>query len=133
MLHRRFGDGDASFQAAGGQEGIRTLVDRFYQEMDSLPEAKAVRGMHKADLVEVRDKLARFLCGWLGGPKIYQEKYGPISIPLSHQPFSIGSAERDAWLRCMQIALDAQPYQEVFKKYLMDQLAIPAERVRNRS
>lgn len=92
-----------------------------------------MREMHKGDLTEVRDKLARFLCGWLGGPKLYQDKYGPISIPLAHQSFSIGVAERDAWLRCMRIAIDAQPFEESFKKYLMEQLAFPAERVRNRA
>lgn len=133
MEEKKYGQGDASFRAAGGEEGIRNLVDRFYQEMDRLPEAKVVRNMHKEDLEEVRDKLARFLCGWLGGPKLYQEKYGQISIPLSHQPFSIGTAERDAWLHCMRIAVDAQPFDESFKKYLMEQLAIPAERVRNRA
>ena len=132
MEKREYGQGDASFLAAGGEAGIRNLVDRFYLEMDGLPEARAVREMHKEDLTDVRDKLGRFLCGWLGGPKRYQEKYGQISIPLSHQPFSIGSAERDAWLRCMRIAVDAQPYEKCFKKYLMEQLAFPAERVRNR-
>ncbi|MGZ3695480.1 MAG: group II truncated hemoglobin [Bdellovibrionota bacterium] len=126
------GIGDASFQAAGGEEGLRLLVDRFYEGMEKIPAAKSVRDMHKEDLTEVRDKLARFLCGWLGGPKRYNEKYGPISIPLSHQPFSIGSAERDAWLLCMRIAVEAQPYEQSFKKYLMEQLAFPAERVRNR-
>lgn len=129
---RKYGEGDASFQAAGGERGIRALVDRFYLEMDSLPEARRVREMHAEDLTEVKDKLARFLCGWLGGPRLFQDKYGPISIPLVHQVFPIGPAERDAWLRCMKIAVAAQPYDNAFKIYLMAQLAIPAERVRNR-
>lgn len=132
MEEPKYGQGDASFRAAGGEEGIRLLVDRFYEEMDRLPEARGIREMHQADLAEVRDKLARFLCGWLGGPKRYQEKYGSISIPLSHQPFAIGSAERDAWLQCMALALATQPYATSFKTYLMQQFAIPAERVRNR-
>lgn len=128
----KYGVGDASFRAAGGEEGIHALVNAFYDEMEKLPEAKAVREMHAADLTEVREKLARFLCGWLGGPKRYQEKYGPISIPQSHAPFAIGSSEKAAWLQCMQAALARQPYAEDFKKYLMVQLAFPAERVRNR-
>ncbi len=101
-MEKKFGIQDASFRAAGGEEGIRKLVDRFYEEMDSLAEAKHIREMHQADLEEVKDKLSRFLCGWLGGPRRYQEKYGPISIPTAHAPFAIGSAERDAWLLCMR-------------------------------
>jgi hemoglobin len=132
MDEQIYGARDASFRAAGGEEGLRTLVERFYLEMDRLPEARMVREMHKADLAEVKEKLARFLCGWLGGPNRYLEKFGAISIPQSHSPFAIRSAERDAWLLCMQRAVDAQPYSEDFKAYLMTQFQIPAERVRNR-
>ena len=77
------------------------------------------------------DKLARFLSGWTGGPKLYSEKYGPIRIPMAHQHLPIGEAERDAWMRCMERALDAQPdYSDDLKRYLMEQLFVPAERVR---
>jgi len=127
-----YGVGDASFHAAGGEDGIRRLVDDFYDAMERLPQAAAIRAMHPADLATARDKLARFLCGWLNGPKRYQEKYGPISIPGSHAHLPIDAAARDAWLACMLEALARQPYAEDFKRYLMAQLSVPAERVRNR-
>ena len=88
--------------------------------------------MHPADLTQSRDKLARFLCGWLGGPKLYHEKYGPIRIPSAHAHLHIGTKQRDAWLSCMQQALEQQPYAASFKAYLIAQLAIPAERCRTR-
>jgi hemoglobin len=125
-----YGHGDASFRAAGGIEGITALVERFYAWMDELPQAREIRRMHPPDLTEAKDKLARFLCGWLGGPKRYHEAYGSISIPGAHARFPIGAAERDAWLECMRRAIDEQPYAEEFKAYLLRQLAIPAERVR---
>jgi len=127
-----YGVGDASFQAAGGEAGIRRLVDDFYDAMERLPVAATVRAMHPADLTSARDKLARFLCGWMNGPKRYQEKYGPISIPSAHAHLVIDTAARDAWLACMVEALDRQPYPDDFKRYLFRQLSIPAERVRNR-
>lgn len=127
-----YGVGDASFRAAGGEAGLRQLVDAFYDLMDTLPEARDIRAMHPADLAVSRDKLARFLCGWLNGPKRYQEKYGSISIPGSHAHLAIGSRERDAWLACMAAALERQPYAPEFRAYLLRQLAVPAERVRNR-
>lgn len=125
-----YGFADTSFKAAGGREGVRRLVDRFYDLMDTLPAAATIRAMHPADLRVSRDKLTVFLCGWLGGPREYASRYGPISIPGVHQHLSIDVAERDAWLACMRLAIDEQPYEPTFKTYLLAQLSIPAERVR---
>ncbi|MFC6672322.1 group II truncated hemoglobin [Marinobacterium aestuariivivens] len=129
---RRYGDDDTSFITAGGEAGIARLVDDFYDQMESLPDAAGIRAMHPDDLAESRDKLARFLCGWLGGPKLYREKYGPISIPSAHAHLAVGSSERDAWLLCMRKALVSQPWPEDFKDYLLRALSVPAERCRNR-
>jgi hemoglobin len=125
-----YGQGDASYRAAGEQEGIHQLVDAFYDAMCVLPEAATIRAMHQDDLTESRDKLTRFLCGWLGGPKLFSAKYGPINIPTAHRHLVIGPEERDAWLACMQEALKSQPYADDFKRYLMTQLWIPADRSR---
>ena len=127
-----YGEGDGSFRAAGCEEGIRQLVDDFYHAMETLPQAEAILAMHSDDLTESRDKLTRFLCGWLGGPKLFSAKYGPIRIPKAHGHLAIGPAERDAWLLCMQQALDKQPYPADFKQYMIEQLFVPAERSRNR-
>jgi hemoglobin len=132
MNSNSYGQDDASFLAAGGFEGIKKLVDAFYDAMDTLPQAQTVRDMHSSDLEESRDKLTRFLTGWLGGPKLFSEKYGPIRIPVAHRHLEIGPAERDAWLACMQVAVNAQPYPQDFRDYLMTQLYVPAERSRNR-
>ena len=125
-----YGQDDTSFQAAGMQTGIRKLVNDFYDIMEQQAEAEKIRKMHPADLAESRDKLALFLCGWLGGPKLYREKYGSISIPKAHRHLNIGSTERDAWLLCMEEALKMQSYATDFKRYLLEQLAVPAERCR---
>ncbi|MGB1580523.1 MAG: globin, partial [Nevskiales bacterium] len=76
-----------------------------------------------------RDKLARFLCGWMGGPRRYAEKYGPINIPGAHSHLGIGPAERDQWLHCMEEALAMQDYPDSLKQYLAEQLAVPAGRI----
>ena len=125
-----YGQSDSSYKAAGEYEGIRQLVNDFYIAMDTLPEAQTIRAMHPDDLTETRDKLTRFLCGWMGGPRLYREKYGPIDIPVAHRHLIINEAERDAWLICMREALIKQPYELEFKNYLLKQLAVPAERCR---
>lgn len=124
-----YGFSDNSFQAAGGIDGIRKLVDDFYLEMDALPEAAIIRKMHKMDLTESRDKLTLFLCGWMGSPRNYHEKYGNINIPRSHAHLPIGEAERDAWLLCMERSIAKQKYLADFARYLLEQLSIPAERI----
>jgi len=125
-----FGVSDTSFHAAGGRDGIERLVHSFYEHMDQLPEARAIRAMHAADLTEVREKLAVFLAAWLGGPNEYRTRFGPISIPAFHAGFPIDEAERDAWLACMARAVDEQPWDAAFKAYFMEAITVPAERVR---
>jgi hemoglobin len=126
----KFGFQDTSFKAAGGIDGISRLVDAFYDIMDTLPQAEVIRGMHAEDLSVSRDKLARFLCGWLGGPRLFREKYGTISLTGVHSHLAVGEAERDAWLECMRLAIAEQDYASDFSIYLQEQLAVPAERVR---
>lgn len=130
---KTYGQADYSFQTAGGVDGIRQLVTDFYHQMDSLSEASHIRSLHPADQEESIDKLARFLTGWMGGPPLYDEKYGQISIPGAHYHIDIGIAERDAWLLCMKKALHLQAdYPQDFREYLMKQLSFPANLCRNR-
>ena len=124
-----YGVGDASYRAAGGRVGIAKLVDAFYRIMDELPEAQVIRRMHPADLAESRDKLTRFLCGWMNGPKLYAEKYGPIKIPQAHAHLRVGPDEREAWLTCMRHAIAEQDYADDFAEYLLRELRVPAERI----
>jgi hemoglobin len=126
-----FGTFDASYMAAGEETGVRKLVDEFYLQMETLVEGQHIRAMHKGDLETIKDKLSLFLMGWLGGPRLYADKYGSISIPQAHQHLVINEAERDAWLLCMTEALKHQDYSDDFKEYLIQQLAIPAERIRH--
>ncbi len=125
-----YGSGDASFQAAGGETGLRRLVDSFFDRMGSDERFATIYALHPEDKAVSRDKLARFLCGWLGGPKLYNEKYGSIGIPRVHAHLAIATAERDQWLTCMSESVAEQAFEPDFKTYLMEQLYVPAEAVR---
>lgn len=124
-----YGQGDATFQSVGGEASIRQLVDHFYDIMASTPAYRRIYDWHPHDDV-ARDKLARFLCGWMGGPRRYQEKFGPISIPGAHRHLAISSVERDLWLGCMGEALERQGYPQELRQYLLEQFRIPAEAIR---
>jgi len=128
----QYGTGDASFRAAGGEKGLRRLVDDFFDHMGSDGRFTTIHNLHPDDKDVSRDKLARFLCGWLGGPKLYNEKYGAIGIPRVHAHLAIATPERDQWLTCMGETVARQPFAADFKVYLMEQLFVPAEAVRRR-
>jgi len=130
--NKPYGTGDASFQAAGGQAGLRQLVDMFFDRMGTDERFATIYAMHPPDKEVSRDKLFRFLCGWLGGPKLYNEKYGAIGIPRVHAHLKIATPERDQWLTCMTETVAEQPFAADFKTYLMEQLFVPAEAVRRR-
>jgi len=128
-MPNKFGFKDSTFKAIGGHDGLVALVNDFYEAMDTLPEAKRIRDMHPDDLEVVKDKLVYFLSGWMGGPRIYGEKYGGISIPMAHQHLKIDACDKDAWLVCMQHALAKHDLPDEFKAYLLEQLAFPANRI----
>lgn len=89
-----------------GEEGIRELSNAFYDIMASLPEAAGLRAMHASDLSPMKQKLAEYLTGWMGGPPLYADKYGTVCMTSPHEPYHIGPEERDQWLLCMDKALE---------------------------
>lgn len=124
-----YGVGDVSYQSAGGIEGLRRLVADFYRLMDELPEARALRQLHGESLTLASDKLACFLSGWLGGPKLFSEQYGAIAIPSFHAQWPISEQLSQSWLDCMAQAIALQPYAPEFAEYLLAQLRVPAQRI----
>ncbi len=124
-------DARSPFQMIGGEEKVRRLVDRFYDLMDSAPEAEGIRALHPADLDSSREKLHLFLVGWLGGPPLYFERFGPPMLRARHLPFTIGVPERDAWLWCMDQALDEQDMPNELRDFLRDRFRAMADHMRN--
>ena len=93
------------YEKIGGEPGLRRLVTRFYEVMDTEPKAEGIRAMHQADLSGASEKLFLFLSGWMGGPQLYVEKYGHPRLRARHLPFPIGESERDQWIYCMVRAM----------------------------
>ncbi len=93
------------FDRMGGETAIRALVDRFYDLMELESGFTALRSTHGPDLSSAREKLFWFLCGWMGGPQHYVERFGHPRLRARHMPFKIGVQERDQWLACMAQAM----------------------------
>ncbi len=119
------------YEMIGGETGLRTLVNRFYNVMDTFPEAAKIRSFHAKSLNESREKLFMFLSGWSGGPQLYVKRFGHPRLRMRHMPFSIGSAERDQWLSCMNKALDESQLDPRVVEYLKLHFAETADFMRN--
>jgi hemoglobin len=120
------------FTRLGGEAGVRTLVDRFYDLMDLEPAFAVLRALHPADLGGSRDKLHWFLCGWLGGPAHYESRFGHPRLRARHLPYSIGIAERDQWLSCMVQAMAEVEVEPALAERLAESLFGTADWMRNR-
>ena len=128
-------DGDAPgatpFERLGGEDAVRALVDRFYDLMDLEPAYAGLRALHPAQLDGSRDKLHWFLCGWLGGPNHYVDRFGHPRLRARHLPYRIGIAERDQWMACMVQAMQEQGVDETLALRLAQALHGTADWMRN--
>jgi hemoglobin len=93
------------FEWIGGEEKVQQLVTRFYDLMDLESNYTRLREVHSTDLANARQRLFWFLCGWLGGPQQYTERFGHPRLRARHMHVPIGIKERDQWLACMDQAM----------------------------
>ena len=122
----------APYELLGGDVGVRELVARFYDLMDSDPAYAGIRKLHKPDLSQAREKLYLFLSGWLGGPQLYAERFGHPMLRARHLSFPIGAPERDLWLACMSHAMQEVGVDESLRQRLYDAFFKTADWMRNR-
>ncbi|MGA2550245.1 MAG: group II truncated hemoglobin [Burkholderiaceae bacterium] len=120
------------FDAIGGELKLRELVDRFYDLMDLDPAFAGLRALHPPSLAGSRDKLFWFLCGLLGGPNHYVNRFGHPMLRARHLPFAIGTGERDQWLACMRAAMDGVGLEPGLCAQLFNQFSATADWMRNR-
>ena len=114
------------YELMGGESIVLSLVDRFYFYMDTLPEADGVRQLHAQSLSSAKEKLFKFLSGWLGGPDLFIQEYGHPMLRRRHFSFSIDQSERDQWMYCMNKAMNEIPIDSILRESLLkalDQLA----------
>lgn len=121
------------FERVGGAVTIDRLVEAFYGKMDTLPEARTIRTMHAPDLGPVKNVLKRYLSEWTGGPKLYSPEKGHPRLRQRHMGFTIGNAERDAWLLCMRGALAETVVDDSARQELDDALTKLADWMRNQA
>src|SRR5690606_16685629 len=121
----------SAYDLIGGEQRLRALVDRFYDLMELELQFSPLRAMHPSSTSGSRDKLFWFLSGWTGGPALYMERIGHPMLRARHLPFSIASAERDQWLRCMAMAMRDEGFADDLQQRLMQAFFQTADWMRN--
>src|SRR5258706_7392693 len=109
------------FEAAGGAETFKALVERFYAGVASDPVLRRV--YPEEDLSGATERLTLLLIQYWGGPTTYSARRGHPRLRLRHQPFAIGQAERDAWLAHMTAAVESPRPQADVRTALVDDIA----------
>ena len=119
------------YEALGGEPALHRLVNRFYELMDELPEAYAVRQLHPESLAGSAESLFEFLSGWFGGPSLYIAKKGHPRLRMRHAPYAVGRRERDEWMLCMTQALSEQVADAALRANLIRTFAQMADHMVN--
>jgi hemoglobin len=124
-------DKATAYTLVGGEAAVRALVDRFYDLMDLEPGYRELRALHPTTTEGSRDKLFWFLCGWLGGPSHYTDRFGHPMLRARHLPFKIGIRERDQWMACMKQAMQEEGVDPAFAQRLEAAFFNTADWMRN--
>ncbi|KAA2265244.1 globin [Solihabitans fulvus] len=116
-------------QAVGGDETFHRIVARFYAEV---AKDELLRPMYpEEDLGPAEERLRLFLIQYWGGSHTYSDRRGHPRLRMRHAPFKIGPLERDAWLRCMRIAVDEENLSEPLRAQLWQYLEMAANSMMN--
>jgi hemoglobin len=102
-----------------GEDGFDRLVAAFYRRVST---DTVLRPLYpNDDLIGAERRLRLFLMQYFGGPTTYSEERGHPRLRMRHAPYTIGTAERDAWIADMLGAMDdvgiPEPAYTVMKEY----------------
>lgn len=123
------------YQMIGGEAGVEQLVKTFYDIVESDPKGAPLMAMHNQGhgLAHAREAQFEFLSGFLGGPQLYLERHHHSNVRRMHAHLTIGTAERDAWLNCMDKALKAVIAEPEVRSLLMGHFSRVAEALRTQA
>ncbi|GAF13610.1 LOW QUALITY PROTEIN: hemoglobin-like protein HbO [Bacillus sp. JCM 19045] len=115
-------------EALGGQQVLDQLVDRFYTY---IKEHDDVRHLFPDDLTQTAYKQKNFLTQFFGGPPLYTEEFGHPRLRHRHLPFTITTVQAEAWLSCMERAMDDVHLSGDIRDYMMHRLTLTAHHMVN--
>ncbi len=97
-------DGQTFYDAIGGHETIKRIVDRFYEGVESDPVLRPL--YPEEDLGPANRRFRMFLEQYWGGPTTYSQERGHPRLRMRHAPFAVTPEAKDRWLVHFRAGLD---------------------------
>lgn len=116
------------FEAIGGYEPIDRLIKSLYTRIGQHPKLIPI---FPDNLEESARKQRLFLIQFLGGPPLYTEDRGHPMLRRRHLAFEITPERKDAWLECMNAALDEAEIEEPYRTVIFERLTMTAQHMIN--
>ena len=116
------------YDIIGGAETLSRLVDTFYDLVKQNPD---IGPLFPDDLSDVKERQYQFLTQFLGGPPLYTERHGHPMLRARHLRFPIGVKQAEAWLNCMQQAMDKTGLEGEIRQQIFDRLRLTAHHMVN--
>ena len=117
------------YERVGGSAWFEALTTRFY---DAVAADPVLRPIYPDDLAGARERLCGFLVQYWGGPTDYSDRRGHPRLRMRHAPFSIGTAERDAWFAHMSAAVKAGGLEPADEAEMLEYFSMAATHLLNR-
>ncbi|WP_044641079.1 globin domain-containing protein [Risungbinella massiliensis] len=116
------------YEQLGGEATIKKLVDIFY---DLVKQNPILSPMFPEDMTETRENQYMFLTQYFGGPPLYSEKKGHPMLRARHMRFDITREKAEAWLSCMEQALDKVGVEGTLREEIWGRLVYTAYHMQN--
>ncbi len=117
------------YEAIGGETAVRQLVEYFYPLVQANP---IIGPLFPKDITPVVEKQYLFLTQFFGGPSLYSDQYGHPMMRARHLPFPITPERAEAWLSCMNAALQKLGIDPELQKAVLLRLKGPAHHFVNK-
>ncbi|WP_298776508.1 group II truncated hemoglobin [uncultured Shewanella sp.] len=121
-----------AYELIGGEKTIRLLAKEFYKQMRQRKDTAPLLAIHRSPIDDSEQKLFEFLSGWLGGPQLYQQKYGHPALRARHMPFAINQSMVDQWLTCMDQAIIKVIKKPEHQRVIFQAISTLANNMRNK-
>jgi hemoglobin len=121
---------ESLYEQIGGADTLHSLVSEFYQRVQQHP---LLAPLFPEDIEPVIERQYLFLTQYLGGPSLYTEQRGHPMLRARHMPFPITPAHAEAWLGCMEQAMDVVGIAGLAREQMWSRLVMTAHHMVNQA
>lgn len=111
------------YEALGGDRSLRLIVEAFYPKVQAHP---LLGPLFPEDINPVMEKQHMFLTQFFGGPTLFSDAFGHPMMRARHMPFEITPQRAEAWLDCMNRALQDVGIEDELRQFVIERLSGPA-------